>query len=342
MDQPKLRPRPGRVSMVVVACVVAGAGCGSDAGGTTAPELRQVLIQVPNEMDLDLLAPPDGGAGAVSPIAQIKLVFNQLLDGDKIEDVLDGGGVRGKTDVASLTWSGAPAGAPPIVAVTTYNPTGATGVTMPAPSVLVSPDPGLPSGATVVLALAREKITSKKGTPFAGPAQQTLQTEPFSATASFMDGDTLGPATQIHLAFSNVPGDGAAAAITVTAGGVAVPLDVKPDDMDHRVLVVTPRAGAWMIGSGYMLAVATTAADLFGVKLPAAMSAGFSVAEGGAGGPDAGAGGPDAGAGGDGGVNADGAAPDGAPGPDAAVDAAVDGAASDAGGDGGTDVTTSG
>jgi hypothetical protein len=329
MDQPELRPRPGRLSTVVMALALGGAGggCGSDGGGTAAPALRQVLVQAPNVPDLDLLAPPDGGAGAVSPVAQIKLVFDQLLDGDKIEDVLDGGGFRGKTDVASLTWPGAPAGAPAITAVTTYNPAGATGVTMPAPSVLVQPEPGLPSGAMVVLKLARDKITSKKGTPYTGPDEQTIQTEPFSVSSSFMDGDTLAPMTQIHLSFSNVPAEASAGAITVTLAGVAVPVDVKADDMDRRILVVTPKDGVWKVGTGYSVAVASTAADLFGIKLPAALSLGFSVADGGVSGQD-------------GGPMDDGAAPDGGAAPDAPVDArdaGPDGAA-----DSGADAATSG
>jgi hypothetical protein len=322
MDQPKLRP----LFMVVVALAVGGPSCGSDEGGTAAPELRQVLIQVPNATDVDLLAPPDGGVGAVSPVAQIKLVFSQLLDGDKIEDVLDGGGFRGKTDVATLTWMGAPAGAPAITAVTTYNPAGAMGVSTPAPSVLVQPGPGLPSGAMVVLKLARDKLTSKKGTPFTGSDTHMIETEPFAATASFMAGDTLKPMSQINVSFTNVPADGAAAAITVTAGGTAIPLEVNADEMDHRVLVVRPKDGTgWKVGTGYTLAVAATTADLFGVKLPAALSVGFSVAEAGAA---------------DGGSSPDGGAPDG--GVDAPVDAASDGAAIDAGADAAADSATSG
>jgi hypothetical protein len=102
----------------------------------------------------------------------------------------------------------------------------------------------------------------------------------------------------------------------VTLGGVAVPIDVKADDMDRRVLVVTPKDGMWKVGTGYSVAVASTAADLFGVKLPAPLSLGFSVVEGGVSGQD-------------GGPLDDGGAPDGGAAPDAPADAPD--AATDAG-----------
>jgi hypothetical protein len=267
-------------------------------------------------MDLDLLAPPDGGVGAVLPTQPIKLVFNQLLDGDKIETVLDGGGVLGKTDVASLTWTGAPAGAPVIKAVTTYNPAGAVGVTIPAPSVLISPDPGLPSGAMLSLALVREKITSKKGTPLVGATAYTLQTAPFSVEANLTDGETVAPEFTISLTFSNVPAEAIGGAVTVTAGGAPVAIDVKPDDMNPLVKAVTPQGGAWPVGPVYVLTVGAAGADLFGVKLAAPVTLGFAVArasgDGGAAIPDGGADGGIDGASdrpGDGG----GAGPDAAP-----------------------------
>jgi len=38
-----------------------GAGCSSDSGGTKAPDLVNVLVQAAGAMEVDLLAPPDGG-----------------------------------------------------------------------------------------------------------------------------------------------------------------------------------------------------------------------------------------------------------------------------------------
>src|SRR5262245_40867993 len=108
-------------------------GCGSDAN-PPPPQLVSFLVQVPGEADVDLLAPPDGGVPAVSGAASFKLVFNQLLDGDKIEDAT-GATVTPKTDVASIVWTGAPAGAPAITAATSYDPSGAAGINQPAPKI---------------------------------------------------------------------------------------------------------------------------------------------------------------------------------------------------------------
>jgi hypothetical protein len=294
MDCLRAGARPPVGFVVVLAMLLAGgAGCSSDSGGTKAPELVKVLVQAAGAMDVDLLAPPDGGVGAVLPTQQIKLVFNQLLDGDKIETILDGGGVVGRTDVASLTWTGAPAGAPAIQAVTTYDPTGAVGVTIPAPSVVVHAEPGLPSGAMLSLALVRDKITSKKGTPFVGATSYMLQTAPFSVEVNSMDGETVAPEFTFSLTFSNVPAESIGGAVTVTAGGAPVAIDVKPDDMNPLVRVVTPQGGAWPVGPAYVLTVGAAGADLFGVKLAAPATLGFAVAratgDGGAAIPDGGA-----------------------------------------------------
>jgi hypothetical protein len=298
MDYADLRrpTTPGRALLAAVALLFGPASCGSDDGGKAAPELRNVFVEAPGGVEVDLLTPPDGGAGAVPATSALKLVFSQLLDGDKVELVLDGGGVMGMSGVATVTWTDAPAGAPPISAVTTYNPSGAMGVTQPAPSILVNLDPGLPSGAKLKLALARDKITSKKGTPFTGPDTHLFETAPFAVEAGLMDGETVVPDYAIVLTFSNVPDMNVASAITVAqGGGTAIAVDVKKDDMNPLVMRVTPRAGEWPVGGGYTVTVGAAAADLFGVKVAVPLSVGFSVAMAGADGGSPGAdGGADA------------------------------------------------
>ena len=290
------------------ALLVAVAGCGSDAADGGPPQLKKAIVVAPNSMDEpDLLAAaPDGGMGAAAaaytPMASLKLVFSQLLDGNKIESILDGGAIKGKTDVVSLTWMSAPAGAPAISAVTTYNPTGALGPNLPGPSVRVAADPGLPSGAMIQVKLDRTKITSKGGAQFQGTDTLMLATLPLVAEVSVQDGETVAPEFTLKVAFSNVPGDGVAQHIRVTgAGGANMGVDVAPDPMDHRVLVVKPSGGAtvWQNG-GYVVRVSKDAADLFGVTLGADLMVNFTVSRttpdaGGGGGADA-AGGADAGA----------------------------------------------
>jgi hypothetical protein len=175
--------------------------------------------------------------------------------------------------------------------------------------VFIHFDPGLPSGADVEVVLARGKITSKKGTPFTGPDHHTLTTAPFSVEADFKDGDALVPDAAIKLAFSNVPGASIADAVTVTAGGAPVAIDVMKSAENATVRVVKPQGGAWPVGADYKLTVGMAAGDLFGVKVAAPLAMGFSVAR-----------------------TADGGAPD--------APASSDGGAADAGipsGDGGSD-----
>jgi hypothetical protein len=325
MDRPRLA-----VWSLPLTALLAGVCCSSDNGGTTAPTLLNAFVAA-DGMETDLLAAPDGGTGAFSPRAQLRLVFDQLLDGDKIETVLDGGGVEGMSDVASLTWMGAPAGAPAIAAITMYDPSGGVienMVSKPRPSITIQPTPGLPSGATLTLKLDSTKVTSKKGTPLVDPGSQTFETVPFTVEAGFMDGDPLTEDAALKLTFTNVPADDIAHSLGVTMAGAPVEFETRKDDMDVRAVVLVPKRGLWALGGGYALTVSAEAADLFGVKVSQPLSAGFSVVRAGV----DGGGIPEGGASGDGG-GTDGGAPSDGPvdaATDSAVDAAPDAAAADA------------
>jgi hypothetical protein len=270
-------------------------GCGSDAN-PPPPELVSFLVQVPGETDLDLLAPPDGGVTAVSGIASFRAVFSQLLDGDKIEDAT-GPMLKPRTDVASIVWTGAPAGAPAITAATTYDPAGGAGINQPRPKIFITASPGLPSGAQLQVKLDRSKVVGKKGAPFVGPDTQMVATQPFSASASVMAGQVVPGDVQLQVTFTNVPAMNVGQHIQLTSGGMPVMAQVMPDAMDPRKVTVAPMA--WTPGASYTLTVDKDAADLFGVKVTEALLVTFSIrdpnAEAGApadGGQDAGT--PDA------------------------------------------------
>jgi hypothetical protein len=322
-------PLLGRI-LILVALV---GGCGSDTKDPGPPQLMKFLAVVPNEMDVDLLAPPDGGVPAISGIATFKLVFNQLLNGDKIETVTPGMPPVPNKDVASITWVNAPPGPNTLMAATSYDPSGATGVTMPAPKLLINPVLGLPSGAQLQVKLDRTKVTGKKGAPFVGADTQMVTTAPFAATASVVDGDVVGADLQLGVTFSNAPSGSvsAGAHVILTAGGTPVPATVMPDPADPRKITIAPMMGSWTIGQSYTLTVDAEAADLFNVKLGQAMVVKFSIrdpnAEAGPSAPDGGAIAPDGGVPG----------PDGGFLPDAGVDAAatVDAAGGDGAGGGG-------
>jgi hypothetical protein len=312
----------------ILLLVALAGGCGSDTKDPGPPQLTKFLVVVPNEMDVDLLAPPDGGVPSVSGAASFKVVFNQLLDGDKIETVA-AGQVMPKTDVASIVWTNAPAGAPAIVASTSYDPSGAASVTVPAPKLLIAPSPGLPSGAILQVKLDRAKVTGKKGAAFVGADVQMVTTAPFAASASVVADDVVGADLQLGVTFSNVPAMTVSQQITLTSGGMPVTVTVTPDAADPRKVAVAPMSMTWVPGQSYTLTVAQDAADLFGVKLAAPLVVKFSIrdpnSEAGAPASDGGGPGPDGGA-----------LPD-AGAPDAAGDAAapqVDAAGDDAGGGG--------
>lgn len=298
------------------------AGCGSDSHVAGPPTLRHFLVQVPGASDVDLLAPPDGGVPAVSGVASLRLVFDRLLAGEKIE-MITAAGSMGRTDVVTATWTGAPAGAPPIVATTFYDPSGALGVNVPGPKILVQLAPGLPSGAQVSFKLDRTKITSKANEPFMGADVHTVATQPF-AVAIDVAPDASVPANQaVSLQFTNAPAMDVLPRIKV-AGGI---VEVVADTSDPRKFTLSPMSG-WLPGQTYTVTVDKDAADRFGVKLGTDFVARFSIwpltdagapdaasAEAGAGAGDAAAA-TDAGAGNDGG-----AATDGAAGEDGGVDA---------------------
>jgi hypothetical protein len=312
----------------------AAIGCGSSATDTGAPHLVSLLAQVPGAADVDYLAPPDGGAPAVSGVAQFKLVFDKLLDGDKIETVTTT--TQPKTDVISITWMNAPAGAPAITANTLYDPSGALSVTTPGPKIMLAPAPGLPSGAQLLFKLDRSKITGKTGTPFDGPDTQTVATLPFDVATDLMPGVPLAPDGTLHLAFTNSPGMNVADHIKITAGGAPVVVDVSLDPADPRNRLVTSMA--WLPGQTLVLTIDKGAGDLFGVTLAQDVTATFAIAAG-----DGGVAPGDAGSGADGGPVDAGAGPD-AGSVDAAPDAAAgaDGASPDAASDGPDDAAAGG
>jgi hypothetical protein len=278
----------------VFAASLAMLGCDDDVKHGT-PALKKLLVLPGGETVPDLLAPPDGGVGAVSPMSQFQAVFNDLLDGSKIEPLVDGGR-ECRPDIATITWLNATGGAPAIGTLTCYNPAGSLGVNVPGPSILVQPQPGLPSGAMLRLTLARDKIVGKNGKPYTGEEMFTVQTEPFSASANIPMGGFVAPAFELQVIFNNVPAATAKNAITMTQGNGMrmVALVVTEDSMNPLALNVKPMgATSWTMGETYELMVGAAASDQFNVKLPAATMFSFTVgmapADGGAPpGPDGG------------------------------------------------------
>lgn len=308
----------GVLKVLAVTCVLVLGSCGDDGDEGAPPELRKLLVLSPDHSQTDLLADPSAAMMPVSPLSELRVVFDKLLDGRKIEEV-GGSQITPRTDVASLRWLGAPTGAPGIMALTTYSPGGFIGFG-PGPWVRIVARPGLPSGATIELNLDREKITDKAGQPFAGVDTHQLRTAPFAAMLNVAMDDKVGQDQELLLTLSNQPGMTFGQNVTVTANGAPVMAEVKPSPASPIELQVLPGGTAWAGGGTFTVTVGPEATDLFGVKIAEPLMVSFQVtpANGGTG-VDAGAGGDaasgaDAG-GADGGSPAD-ASDDGGPGPD--------------------------
>jgi hypothetical protein len=222
---------------------------------------------------------------------------------------------------------GAPAGAQAITAATSYDPSGAASVTQPAPKIIITPSPGLPSGATLQVKLDRTKVTGKKGLQFTGSDTQMVTTLPFAASASLMAGDVITADVAVQVVFTNAPGMTVADHIQLTSGGMPVMIDVKPDASgDPRKVTVAPKT-MWLPGTTYTLSVDKDTADLFGVKVAEAVMVTFTIKD-----PNAEAGAPDAGAGDAGADTA--VSPDAGEDVAAPADAGADAAPADAADDG--------
>jgi hypothetical protein len=253
-----------------------GTGCSSN-NDTGPPALREFLVMDPTGAEVDLLASTDGGAPVASPMFPFKASFTQLLDGDKIENVLEGGAVEGRTDVATITWMGALAGAPAITAVASYNPAGSVGATMPKPTITIRAMPGLPSGAKVQVKLSRDKITGKKGAPFTGQDTHVVDTEPFSVELNAMDGAEVAPTFMLTAHFSNLPGSMLASKIKVMGGGMPVAVTATADMADLQTVGISPPGGGWTVGWTYTVSLGAEVTDIFGVKLASPVSVTFTV-----------------------------------------------------------------
>jgi hypothetical protein len=301
-----------------MAAIVSAVACDDDEPGA-APTLRGFFVVGADGSETDLLVPPDGGVGELSPLSTFRALFDQLLDGSKVEDPATVGPPLPRPDVVVLTWTNPPGSAVPnqIGALTAYDPGGILDMG-PGPSLLVRPVEGLPSDAILEVDLNRTRITGKQGQPFVGPHRLSLNTLPFTASIDAGGDEPVSPVFELKIAFSNRPSPAIAAEISVVhvASGMPVPLVLAPDpERPTTGFIARPEAGVWSLGS-HLVTVGLDALDAFAVPIASAARATFVVVM-----PGDGAAPGDGGIPGDGGVPGDGGSlPDGpAPVPDAAA-----------------------
>jgi len=218
----------------------------------------------------------EAGAAAVSGYAHVTALFDRLLDPSGLIVFADGGPDVG-ADLATVTATPGPT--PPWTSIYSANG-GDVGLYFPrGPSLVVTPSPTFPSGATIVVTLDKSKLHSRKGEMVTGAgdlaaATLTFRTLPFDAAVA-SPADAMSP---VLVTFSNVPADTASASITMLSNGAAfTDFDIGPDpSKDPRMLDLTPKT-AWPAGAAMQVDIAATAADALGAHLAGAVTFPFQI-----------------------------------------------------------------
>jgi hypothetical protein len=222
---------------------------------------------------------PKVGAWDCSDIGD---VFAVIAVFDRVLDTAPFDAVEAGPIMDSIVTTSANSGAPVVSLLTDYSPTGASiglvfnvygpffgNLRGDGPSLLSAPQPEFPSAATVTITLDASQVRAKDGTtPFTGTGPLSsgtlvFKTAQFSATITPPDMFTPIPIAPI-VAFSNFvdPAD-AAAAITATADGTALPVDLTTFNNSH--FMVTPKGSDhWPSGATVTVSVAPTITNLLG------------------------------------------------------------------------------
>ncbi|MDX2018612.1 MAG: hypothetical protein SF187_00120 [Deltaproteobacteria bacterium] len=241
---------------------------------------RLVAFDVIDATGSAVMKDPDAAVFTATPRATFTAVFDNVLDFTQIVDVEAGVGLPG---LVTITVKGVPA-----ATSTVYTPNGSQKyhfITAAGPNISATPMGGLPSGASVVVALDVARLRGHNGQPVvvdaAVPAQISFETAPFGVTGEASD----MPFTPDHafvITASNIPGETFATKVsaTSTVGAVTTPVEVTvtASEEDPTSFTVAPMAGMWPAGAKITVAVAADAADAFGVALGQPASIDFTVA----------------------------------------------------------------
>lgn len=224
---------------------------------------------------------PDAAVFTTSPRVTFMAVFDNVLDFSQIVNVDAGTTTPGLVTIAAV-------GNP--VADAVYTPNGHNKFTLiypKGPNITASPSPGLPSAASVTVALNTALLRGQNGQPLvvgAAPASISFQTDPFSVKGE--DPEMMMPFSADHafvVTASNIPNADFASKITVAGTVNMVPVvgleyTVTVSEADPAQFLVAPKAGMWPAGSKITVTVAADAADQFGVALGMPATLSFDVA----------------------------------------------------------------
>jgi hypothetical protein len=207
-------------------------------------------------------------------------VFDRLLDGSRIEDVVTQNGVETTvpkaTPPVTTSWpdSATAMSTPPFSDEVRYNSEPnygpATAYVLLQPAVI-----GFPSSDTITFTLDKTSLTSAYGDQMIGPSQISVTTGPFSASfplPSGADGSASVPPNFLFPAiFSNRVASAASVApfVHLEANGVPVPVVLTADASDQTIVYLSPASclGGWPVGVPIDVTIAAGAADAFGVAM---------------------------------------------------------------------------
>ncbi len=213
---------------------------------------------------------------------EVDFVFDRLLDGARIEDVVTQNGVETTVPKATppitAAWPDAATlmSTPPFSDQVRYNsepyygPT--TSYVLLRPAVV-----GFPSTDTITFSLDQTKLTSAYGEQMIGPSEITVVTGPFSASFRLptgADGSASVPTKYaLPVNFSNrVAGTASVEPyVQVEANGLPVPVVLTADASDPTVVYLSPAGclGGWPVGVTIDVTIAAGVPDAFGVAMAA-------------------------------------------------------------------------
>ena len=269
--------RPGPLLLLAAGLTAA---CSSDAEPHGSPVL--LSVQWISGGGKTQVWTPTETATVQAPAAgqEVDFVFDRLLDGTRIEDIVTQNGVETTVPKATppitTAWPDAATvmSAPPFSDQVSYNSEpfygAATSYVLLRPAVV-----GFPSSDTIAFSLDQTNLTSAYGEPMIGPSAITVTTGPFSASFRLpagADGSASVPTKfSLPATFSNRVASTASIEpfVHVEANGMPVPVVLTADTSDPTVIYLSPASclGGWPGGVPIEVTIAAGAPDAFGVAM---------------------------------------------------------------------------
>lgn len=272
---------PSTLTRLVLA-VGLTAACSSDGEPHGSPVLLSVQW-VSGAGRAQIWSPTETATVQVPAAGQeVDFVFDRLLDGSRIEDVVTQNGVETTVPKATppitTSWadSATVMSTPPFSDQVRYN---SEPLYQPATSyVLLRPAVvGFPSSDTITFSLDPSNLTSAYGEQMIGPSAITVTTGPFSVSfvlPAGSDGSASVPTKfALPATFSNRVASAASIGpfVHVQANGAPVPVALAADANDPTVVYISPASclGGWPVGVAVDVTIAAGAPDAFGVAMAA-------------------------------------------------------------------------